>query len=1226
MEGSTDLGYKNSGLTGSLPSLEGDTLTPPLDHHNGTPTLDLYGLDHDSHASTTPDNNPGTIGYDYNNNELKTSGSQASNHTLNESDHNWHRSTNDDCLLTELDELIADSITAQSAMSLELDSLPENNVNKPSPKDVEGSTLATSDNHPKAPLQQEQENKQPDLDIGIGRVASTSESLSVVLASSTTEVLEKVESAILVSTASVPGVDSSISQNTNTNSNNSKSTVDEPSTHNDTNPMRNISSNDKSTKVVNELTSSLLNQDKQEKDTNPVVPSSAGTDMSPPSESTAVNTNVNASEANKDKHTSTPRKPMSESPASVLLNASGSVDPPSTSGRENSPSPDTSISGTPKEGASSVKIMDKFTVTDTTHNITLSAAEKDGIQSSKKDSDKEAATEIEDNAQISIKNATTVASESVVSSNTNTDTLQDSTSVSKSEASSAESGMPALIKPNENPAPIIDTLTIPPATISVGILLTTPESNTGINDSLNQQTSNNLNLVNNIPSQKEDNSDSQKKNTPGLSAESSASNDKTGADDASNHNKNLKRFQININEPHSSNQDESLALADIAAAAIQFTHSLTGIHNTNLTDSSAAETTASMASVNSCELGIFDIKKLIIQRLYGQIVESDSEIERVLSGTTDNDFNKHIVNTTSNHGIPGATNKSTHHSQKEYFRIPHLSIASGKNLWLTAEYQVLGQDHAGYMYVQRGKNDIYRFLWDLTGHKRDVWAPISARGWVRDEIALLKRVDAVLATPASISSVGAAIAGMKLIHNYPESGNNGENIEDVLFSDEYSSLSSLSTSDVSLDRLIDEFVGDHGGVDRHPGHNEPLFEPSNLSNDPEKDAEKDADGGDNANLIVYISTSDSNGEDDNRSMMLVDRVKRSKRKRRGLQSGSTQGTFDEDMDSDKRANHAQFDESESEYEGPDFHDWYNVNELDSGANNSLLNMPGRLRASRQSHDSYGEAINDDSGTESSDAPPAPKRPMLRSLKIKPFSKTTSSLTPPQSAIPRKSTADNEHVFTTRSGRQNRLPSRFLDGISEQEVNLLLPLKSRKKKTAKKVVKKNSKSSNATATVNNQKRTVTQQNGHARKDLLSISGDNSSIAMGANANQYEISSSSSLTQDDENSQASKASSIDSSSVPTSKPKQKPKRKSRTQTSPDTSSAASPGLPSSPLPVTTIPENEVGQEKQNNKGPATTALVSPPPGPVISARARRQQLRAGPVIEDSLVVVDISSDED
>ena len=187
------MGYKNSGLTGSLPSLEGDTLTPPLDHHNGTPTLELYGLDHDSHASTTPDNNPGTIGYDYNNNELKTSGSQASNHTLNESDHNWHRSTNDDCLLTELDELIADSITAQSAMSLELDSLPENDVNKPSPKDVERSTLATSDNHPKAPLQQEQENKQPDLDIGIGRVASTSESLSVVLASSTTEVLEKVE-------------------------------------------------------------------------------------------------------------------------------------------------------------------------------------------------------------------------------------------------------------------------------------------------------------------------------------------------------------------------------------------------------------------------------------------------------------------------------------------------------------------------------------------------------------------------------------------------------------------------------------------------------------------------------------------------------------------------------------------------------------------------------------------------------------------------------------------------------------------------------------------------------------------------------------------------------------------------------------------------------------------------------------------------------------------------
>jgi hypothetical protein len=1220
VETSTDLGDKSSGLTGSLPLLDGDTLTPLLDHRNNMPTLGLHGLDHDHDPRAAPDNNPGNSHYDYNNNKLKTSGSHDNHYNQNEPENNWHRSTSDDCFMTELDELMAASATTQSVASLELDGLSASDGNKPPPKGVGESTLATPDNHTEVlSQQQQQQNKQANFDIGIGRATLTSESLNVTLALSAKGTLDEVESTKPVSTVTVARVNSSISHNTSTNNNNTN-IIDETSTTNDiTNHVRISSCNDESAKVYADLTSSLLDQDKQKNNITHVVPSSVATEISSSLYPTTAETNTTASNSNKNSHTSLKKKSMSESPAPFLVNASGSIDTPPIPGRANSPSPDPIISVTPKDVTNSIKITDKCIATNTNHICVLPAAGKDNTQSGKKDSHKEVSTVTEDNVQTSRKNVTNTASEPVVSPVTVL--LEHSTDLSKYEAGSVNFGLSASIESNETPAPIIDKLTVSSTTTSV--VLTTPESNTRTNGFLNQPISNDLNPANNISSQKEPTSPRQNHESV-LSSEplEVGPNDKNVTGIAPNHNK-INRLQINGNETRFGGQDDSIALADIAAAAMELSHSLTGGANNNLTDSAVAATTP-IVSVTPAELEVFDIKKLIIQRLYGQSVESDSEIEKVLSGTTDNDVNKHIVNTTNIHDISDATNRRTtiHYSQKQYFRIPHLSVASGKKLWLTAEYQVLGQDHAGYMYVQRGKNDIYRFLWDLTGHKRDVWAPISTRGWVRDEIALLKKVDAVLATPASITSTGVVIAGMKLIHNYPESGNNNENIEDALFSDDYSSLSSLSTSDASLDRLIDEFVGDHGSADRCSDHNGSFFESSNLTNEPEKDSAGDGI----ANLMVYISTSDSSEEDKNRSMMLIDRVKRSKRKRRSLQSVFNQDTFNEDADShsDMRASHTQSVESESEYEEPIFDSHDNENGVDPGSNNSSLNKVGRLRTGHWSH---GKVTNDDSDEEScyesSDAPAARKRPTLRPLTTKSIDRTISSLALPQSQIPRKLATGNAYVFTTRSGRQNRLPSRFLNGISKEETNMLLPLKSKKKRKAKKIAKNNSKSSKATTAatttaVKNRKRTLTQQNSHATKKLWPIPGDG---AMGTNANTYGISNTPPLAQDGQNIQVSKTTSIDSSSAVTSvKPSQKPKTKSRTKINSNTSTA-SPALTSS-SPFSTISE----EDAQTQKGKETAALVAPTSGPAMSARARRQQLRKGFVFDDSPVVVDISSDED
>lgn len=900
---------------------------------------------------------------------------------------------------------------------------------------------------------------------------------------------------------------------------------------------------------------------------------------------------------------------------------------------------DTSLNETSKETTVNINPAEKnvFTNSDETHRSV--AAKKDLVLFEKSDAVKVSNT-VNDNALIPVENGTNIAKDkftSILASNSSINTVinhpNSPTTASKSITDSFGLGISTSIKYHKTAS-----LALNQSTSSTAMFDSSASAVTGLpkntNETINHLNTNILNTTGSTLNFPEPINKSLQ-NTQSLSffGNSRINHDNKFISGAPrNENNNFDGLYVNNNSIDHENgkllpvldhypqftQNDIPVLADIAAAAMALAHRSTSMENTT--------------SIIPDELGVFDIKKLIIKSVYGQKVETDADICKVLAGTNDNDINKHNISIINNHDMSDFTNNSitTNANPIHYFRIPHMSVAGGRKLWLTTEYQVLGQDHAGYMYVQHGKNQIYRFLWDLSGRMHDVWAPIPTRGWIQDEIALLKRVDAVLTTPSPNVSDGGVIAGMNLINSYIDHSDNDANYNMGL-DEEFSSLSSLSTSEGSLYDLEDEHETKIYNAMKS-SDTEESFLASNSSNS----ISSPGNGPINMeNLMVYISTSESS-EENNSSMMLIDRVKRSKRKHRSIDRILSVIT-ENDTSHNKNIN----SNTESYQNGDEdqiYSEQYNDQYMssDEWTNPLPLNAFGRLRTGCESHDSFSE----DRDKENSDEPPPRKQFTLRLLKTKRTPKPTATPPPPlfprsKSLVPENLRTGGSYVLNTRSGRQCRLPSRFFsDGLEKD--SFLPPPKKKKKKTqatkgADLNLPLNVKATRKSAVgQKSRKRSLNQHQSRGIPKLRLTYGETTTIVSASKqpslsnvparaSNKIVIAKTAGRSSNTTNSKTSNTK-FTANSTAMAHPTTVPGSSSLFSSSPNTDN------------VGQFP-NKITVQSTNLKSvtDSNVLLTQPPPPellpPILSARAQRLQARRGiDQNEDGLVVVDISSDED
>lgn len=1177
----------------------------------------------------------------------KDNSSQVHYNNINQHDHDCDKSCDSDTnhqIMAEFDRLIPASTASQVVASLGIDFSPEIHSNKPpSVVDANKETQNFESIQKTNPLEHQNIQKSK-----FSETNSTSVSASVSVIALSSDASNREEATEIASTTPIIEPSTLTSKITNSNDNESNDKNDEIDNLSVNSGFNNNSDKDDGNAIP-------VQEYSQQSDNTTLVASSLVSPKTIPlvSGSTTPDHSITANDGDKvitEDPSSLPLTPLLSNTIDLFLGSS------SFSGEDSSKlssvarvTTDTSINEISKETTTNINPVKKSVVSNSNETHCSVAAKKDQILSEKNDAVKLSNT-INDNALTPVENSTNIAKDKLTPISTSNSSIttvinypNSSSMVSKSITDSFDLGISTSIKYHKTAA-----LAFTQSTSSTAMFDNFPLAVTGLhknkNETINHLNTNVLNTTDSTISFSEPINKSLQ-NTQSLSffGNSNINRDiKLISGAPYNESDNFDSLDVNNNSIDHENgkllpvidhypqftQNDIPVLADIAAAAMALAHRYTSSENT--------------ASMIPDELGVSDIKKLIIKSVYGQKVETDAEICKVLAGTNDNDINKHNTNIINNHNMSNFTNNSIPMNTKQihYFRIPHMSVAGGRKLWLTTNYQVLGQDHAGYMYIQHGKNQIYRFLWDLSDRMHDVWAPIPTRGWVQDEIALLKRVDAVLTTPSPDVSDGGVVAGMNLINSYIDHDNNNTNYNMVL-DEEFSSLSSLSTSEGSLYDLEDEYETKIYNT-MQSSDTEESFLASNLSNS----TSSPGNGPVNMeNLMVYISTSESSEENNNSSMMLIDHVKRSKRKRRSIDRISSVITENETRHNKNINNNTESYQNGDE--GQNYSEQHNDQYMssDEWTNPLPLSAFGRLRAGYESHDSFSE----DHDEENSNELPPRMQFTLRLLKTKRTPKPTPTPPPPpslpslfpksKSLVPENLGTGGSYILNTRSGRQCRLPTRFFSDGLEKDSFLPPPKKKKKKKqvTNRAAADLNSQL-NAKATrkpVLGQKRRNPSRNQHQSRGIpkLRLTYGETTAIVGASKRPSLSNVPAARASDKTVIAKTVGIKLNTTHTKTSNTT-KFTAKSTTMAHPNTVFNSSSSRPPSTESLGQFPNKFTVQS--TNLESVTNFNVSlnqrsPPPEllpPVLSARTQRQQARRGGIDqnEDGLVVVDISSDED